>query len=159
MGFRYRRSVKILPGVRVNFNKKSTGITIGGKYGKTTINSNGRVTNSINTPIKGLSYSETTNLNKRSETTNFNKRKASRSSGASVAPKVSSPTAYKVSGIIAMIVAIIIVPLSLLLMIGDMVGIGLFFCIFAIGLFFVGKSYLKKGKQMSQESKKTEENC
>ena len=64
VGYKYRRSVKILPGVRLNFNKHSTGVTIGGKYAKTTVNSNGRVTNSYKTPIKGLYYSETTNIKK-----------------------------------------------------------------------------------------------
>lgn len=31
MGFRFRKSVKIAPGVKVNFNKKSTSVSFGGK--------------------------------------------------------------------------------------------------------------------------------
>lgn len=31
MGFRYRKSFKITPGIRVNVGKNSTGISFGGK--------------------------------------------------------------------------------------------------------------------------------
>ena len=61
--FRYRRSIKILPGVRLNLNKNGHSWTFGGKYGRTTINKKrGTVTNTrtVRLPIKGLSYSETT---------------------------------------------------------------------------------------------------
>lgn len=59
MGLRYRRSVKIAPGVKVNFNKKSASVTVGGKGFHVTKNSNGRTTTSVNLPIKGLSYTDT----------------------------------------------------------------------------------------------------
>ena len=57
MGFRFRRSKKILPGVRLNLNKKSIGLTFGGKGFKYTINSSGRRTASVGIPGTGLSYS------------------------------------------------------------------------------------------------------
>lgn len=41
MGFRFHKSVKIAPGVKVNFNKKSSSITFGGKGAHYTINSKG----------------------------------------------------------------------------------------------------------------------
>ena len=63
MGMKFRRSVKIAPGVKVNFNKKSVGVTVGGKAAKVTVNSKGRVTASAKTPVKGLYYSESVNLN------------------------------------------------------------------------------------------------
>jgi hypothetical protein len=59
MGFRYRRSVKILPGVKLNFSKSGVSTTVGGRYGRTTFSQHGvrnRVRNSVRTPIKGLSY-------------------------------------------------------------------------------------------------------
>lgn len=37
MGFRIRRSFKIAPGVRVNVGKRSSSISVGNKYGRTTI--------------------------------------------------------------------------------------------------------------------------
>ena len=43
MGLRFRKSVKILPGVKINFNKKSTSVTIGGRGAKYTISSTGQM--------------------------------------------------------------------------------------------------------------------
>lgn len=56
MGFRYRKSVQIAPGIRVNAGKKSTSISFGGKSGRYTISSTGRRTATIRTGIPGLSY-------------------------------------------------------------------------------------------------------
>ncbi len=58
MGFRFRKSIKIAPGIKLNFNKKSTGITIGGKGAHYTVNSKGKRTASVGIPGTGLSYSE-----------------------------------------------------------------------------------------------------
>lgn len=57
MGLRFRKSVKIAPGVKINFGKKSMGMSIGGKYGGMSFNTkNGaRVRSSI--PGTGISYS------------------------------------------------------------------------------------------------------
>lgn len=66
MGWRFRKSVKILPGVKLNFSKTGTSVTVGGKAARTTINKNtGKVTNSVSIPGTGLYYSETTNLKKK----------------------------------------------------------------------------------------------
>lgn len=59
MGFRFRKSFKIAPGVKVNFNKKSTGVTFGGKGFHYTVNSKGKRTTSVGIPGTGLSYSTT----------------------------------------------------------------------------------------------------
>lgn len=61
MGFRFRKSVKIAKGVRVNFNKKSVGVSLGGKGAKISINSSGRKSATVGIPGTGLSY--TKNLN------------------------------------------------------------------------------------------------
>ncbi|MDP4136891.1 MAG: DUF4236 domain-containing protein, partial [Bacillota bacterium] len=42
MGF--KRSFKIMPGVKLNINKKSVGMTLGGKNGRITYNTSGKVT-------------------------------------------------------------------------------------------------------------------
>ena len=39
MGIRFRKSVKIAPGVRLNIGKKSAGISVGGKFGGISYNS------------------------------------------------------------------------------------------------------------------------
>lgn len=64
MGLRFRKSVKIAPGVKLNFNKKSTGLTIGGKGAHYTINSKGKKTTSFGIPGTGISYSSTSENSK-----------------------------------------------------------------------------------------------
>lgn len=66
MGFRFRKSVKIAPGVKINFGKKSVGMSFGGKYGGISFNSKGgsRIRTSI--PGTGLSYSTKLSSGKRS---------------------------------------------------------------------------------------------
>ena len=59
MGWRFRRTKQILPGVRLNFNKNSTSITFGGRGAKYTISSTGKKTASVGIPGTGLSYSTT----------------------------------------------------------------------------------------------------
>jgi hypothetical protein len=46
----FRKSVRILPGVRLNFGKNSRSITIGGKRLKRTYSSTGRTTTSADLP-------------------------------------------------------------------------------------------------------------
>lgn len=68
MGFRFRKSVKIAPGVKLNLNKKSVGLTIGGKGAKYTVNSKGRKTKTVGLPGTGLSYSQVSSGKKKSKT-------------------------------------------------------------------------------------------
>ena len=56
MGLRFRKSIQILPGVRLNYGLHSTSVSIGGKGFRTTYSSTGRVTRSIGIPGTGLSY-------------------------------------------------------------------------------------------------------
>lgn len=57
--FRFRKSIKIAPGVKLNFNKNSSSITFGGKGAHYTVNSNGKRTTSFGIPGTGLSYVDT----------------------------------------------------------------------------------------------------
>lgn len=59
MGFRFHKSIKIAPGIRLNLNKKSTSVSIGGKGARYTVSSNGRKTATVGLPGTGLSYSVT----------------------------------------------------------------------------------------------------
>lgn len=56
MGLRFRRSVKICKGVRLNFNKNSWGMSVGGRGYGYSFNSKGRQTKHIGIPGTGLSY-------------------------------------------------------------------------------------------------------
>ena len=59
MGFRFRKSVKIAPGVRLNIGKKSVGISACVKGARVSVNSKGRVTKTVGLPGTGLSYTKT----------------------------------------------------------------------------------------------------
>ena len=56
MGLRFRRSVKICKGVRLNFNKNSWGMSVGGRGYGYSFNSKGRQTKHVGIPGTGLSY-------------------------------------------------------------------------------------------------------
>lgn len=58
MGFRFRKSFKIAPGVKLNISKKSIGISAGTKGARVSVNSSGRVTKSVGIPGTGISYSK-----------------------------------------------------------------------------------------------------
>lgn len=60
MGIRFRRTMKIAPGIRLNFNKNSIGLSLGPRGAKYTINSNGRRTVSGGIPGSGLYVTEST---------------------------------------------------------------------------------------------------
>jgi len=65
MGLRFRRTMKIAPGLRLNFNKNSVGLSIGPRGAKYTINSSGRRTTSVGIPGSGLYYTESQGGGKR----------------------------------------------------------------------------------------------
>lgn len=61
MGFRYRRSFKVLPGLKLNVTPKNLGVTVGGKRARVSRNTNGRSTRSLNLPVRGLSFQQVRN--------------------------------------------------------------------------------------------------
>ena len=64
MGFKFRKSKKILPGVRLNFSKKGMGISFGGKHARYSISPTGRRTASVKI-APGLTYSTSSGGRKR----------------------------------------------------------------------------------------------
>lgn len=77
MGFRFRKSVKIAPGVKVNFGKKSVGLSIGNKGGGISFNSKTGSRARVSIPGTGLSYS--TKLGGRKKKSSGGKRHTSTS--------------------------------------------------------------------------------
>ena len=59
MSIRFRRSMKLMPGVRLNFNKDSVGMSFGVPGARYTVNSKGRRTASVGIPGTGLYNIET----------------------------------------------------------------------------------------------------
>lgn len=78
MGLRFRKSVKVAPGVKFNLGKKSAGISLGGKYGGVSFNSSSGARSRISAPGTGLSYSA-----KIGDSSNNKSSKSSRVSAAS----------------------------------------------------------------------------
>lgn len=62
MGFRFRKSMKIMPGVRLTFGKRSVGISAGVRGARVSLNSSGRVTSSAGIPGSGLYWTESVSL-------------------------------------------------------------------------------------------------
>lgn len=58
MGFKFKKSAKIAPGVKLNLGKKSVGVSVGNKWGGMTINSQNGVTTRASIPGTGISYTE-----------------------------------------------------------------------------------------------------
>ncbi len=65
MGLRFRKSIKVAPGVKLNLNKNSASVTVGTKRAHYTVNSNGKKTTSAGIPGTGLSYVSTKNSSKK----------------------------------------------------------------------------------------------
>ena len=59
MRVRFRRSIRVVPGVKINLNKKSAGVTIGRRGMHYTVNTKGQQTTSVGLPGTGLSVQHT----------------------------------------------------------------------------------------------------
>lgn len=78
MGFRFRKSFKVAPGIKLNVSKKSVGISMGTKGARVSVNSSGRVTKSVSIPGTGVSYVKSEQIGK--------KKTAAKSSGTPSEP-------------------------------------------------------------------------
>lgn len=58
MGFRFRRSVRIAKGVRLNFGSRGTSVSVGGRGATVNFSRRGTRT-TVGIPGTGISYSET----------------------------------------------------------------------------------------------------
>lgn len=64
MGFRFRKSINLGCGVRINLSKSGIGYSFGGRGFRTSISPKGRVTKTFSIPGTGLSYSTSYSINK-----------------------------------------------------------------------------------------------
>lgn len=68
MGLKFRKSIKVAPGVKLNLNKNSASVTVGTKGAHYTVNTSGKKTTSAGIPGTGISYVSTTGGGKKQET-------------------------------------------------------------------------------------------
>lgn len=64
MGLRFRKSISIIPGVKLNFGKSGMSVSTGVPGFRKTFHTSGRVTTSVGIPGTGLSYVTTENKNR-----------------------------------------------------------------------------------------------
>jgi len=96
MGLRFRKSITIAQGVKLNIGKESAGISIGGKFAGISFNSKSGARVRVSAPGTGLSYS--TKIGKKKKDTkkkdaknNDTKNKITKSKSAkNTEPKISS---------------------------------------------------------------------
>lgn len=62
MGLRFRKSITLCKGVKLNFGKTGISVSVGGKWYHKTINTKGQVTTSIGIPGSGIYYTDTKRL-------------------------------------------------------------------------------------------------
>ena len=129
MGFRFRKSVKIAPGVRATIGKKGASLSVGTKGARYTVNTSGRKTTTAGVPGTGVSYVHTSSSSK--------KKSTSGSDGAVTL----SPKKCKVYGVIFLAIAAI----SLLIGLPTLSAGGWIFLIICVPCLLLGLSYLKKG--------------
>lgn len=99
MGWRFRRSVKIAPGIRINFNRKSTSLSIGGKGIHKTFSSTGRTTTSVGIPGTGLYYTSTSSSGSRSRRTSSAYTNTASASAYTAAPTAPAAPVIDVAAI------------------------------------------------------------
>jgi hypothetical protein len=84
MGLRFRKSIKLGKGVKLNLSKKGFGVSIGGKGARYSINSSGRSTTTLGIPGTGLSYTHTSGGKKRKSASKSTTKKKTRVSYAAL---------------------------------------------------------------------------
>jgi tetratricopeptide (TPR) repeat protein len=82
MGFRLRKSFKVMPGVRMTVTPKGVGVSAGTRGARMSVHSSGRVTKTVGVPGSGMSYVSTSTPSKRSTT-----RRAAAPQAQQAAPK------------------------------------------------------------------------
>ena len=78
MAMKFRKSIKLAPGVRLNLGKSSAGLSIGGKGLRYSINTRGRKTTTVGIPGTGISYSSSSSSKKKRKykSANYAKKEA-----------------------------------------------------------------------------------
>lgn len=127
MGFKFRKSVKIAPGVKLNVGKKSTGISIGGKYGGVSVNSKTGVRTRTSLPGTGISY--TSSPGKKANASSRSSTSAKKTSSAKP-PKERNPY-------VELVLCIFLGSLGVHKFYVGKIGLGILY-LFTVGLFGIG---------------------
>lgn len=137
MGLRFRKSIKVAPGVRVNMGKKSGSVSIGTTGARYTMSSTGKKTTTVGVPGTGLSHVSTSSKKKG--------RGGTVSSGSPVA--IWPPRTYKVCGVILLILAVVAFAIGLpTISFG-----GWIFLLIGAPCLLIGIHFVKLSKKLTKE--------
>ena len=153
MGFKFRKSIKILPGIKLNVGKKGVGIGAGVKGARVSVNSSGRVTKSVGIPGTGISYVESSKVGNSGNRNSGNKNiTPTGGNGKEPAPKSGA-----VLNIICKFIAVVcfISAIALMFMSEPSVFGGLFFLAVAFAIWFLGtyskNYYAQNGERINRK--------
>lgn len=150
MGFRFKKSIKLAPGVRINFNKKSASVSFGGKGARYTASSTGKKTASVGLPGTGLSYVTSTGEKKKKVTPvdapGPGKKKAAPTTARPAPAREYPPGFYKFWGVVLVVLAVVCILLGLLLIVSD----GWVLLVLGGLCLLLGVSAVKKSKTMKK---------
>ena len=124
MGFKFRKSFKIAPGVKFNVGKKSMGMSFGGKHGGISFNTKSGARARVSAPGTGLSYS-----------TKIGGSSKKRSSSSNTSYSTSQPV--EVNAKLYLWLTILLGWLGIHRFYRRQMGIGLLY-MFTAGIFFIG---------------------
>ena len=130
MGLKFRKSIKIAPGIRMNISKSGIGFSAGVKGARISVNSKGRVTKTVSIPGTGISYSENSTIKNTEKKT----------------PKTIyeySSGQQKAFSVVMLILGIMLAIMSILLIIGEMTVIGIIGIRLAVIFIKTSRSYKK----------------
>lgn len=158
MWLRFRKSIKIAPGVKLNINKKSCSVTVGKRGAHYTINSKGKHTASVGIPGTGLSYTHTSSGSKK----NLSNKKLKEERQQELANKINTVSAkmYRSEGYMRfckyfhLITGIFFILVGLILTV--IIPVCIIFPIIGIFSLFLSHSYSKQLKYLVDERKKKE---
>ncbi len=88
MAFRFRKSFRIIPGVRLNFGKKSVGVSVGNKWGGVTFNSKNGTTYRASVPGTGASVTHNVPRGEKTAPQSSGAASSSARSGSSLKGKI-----------------------------------------------------------------------
>lgn len=149
MATRFRKSVSLGKGAKLNISKKSVGVSLGGKHGGVSLNSKTGTRARVSAPGTGLSYSQ--------KLGGGSKKSASTSSSFNPSTNGGNKT-NKFAKILSYVVGALCAIVALLMFLISSYGAGIVMALVAVLMFALGKNYAKQQEKQQADEQKAIEN-